>query len=109
MDSDALPRECLRAARSAPRWTHPKGKENSRQEEDGNDGRSLIRVRLRCLPELFGGQEADQQGTVHDGGASDCRRRLTFAAMMKSFSCRPRIEWVRNRTVQYPHPTDRSG
>ena len=61
------PQEFLRGTPSAPRWTHPEGKENSGQEEDGNNVRNLSRGRLRCLPDLFGGEEADQQGTVHDG------------------------------------------
>ena len=78
----------------------PKGKKNPRQEEEGNDVRNLIRGRSRCLPKSFGGQEADQQGTVHGGSDPVSGRRLTFAAMMKSFSCKPRIAWVWNRTVQ---------
>ena len=37
----------------------------------------------------------DQGGEAYVG-----TRRLTLAAMMKSFSCNPLIAWVRNRTVQ---------
>ena len=89
-----FPQECLRAAPSASWWTHPKGKEKSRQEEDGNNVRNLIRGHLRCLSELFGGQEADQQGTVHDGSNPVWRRRLTFAATMKSFPITGTLERV---------------
>ena len=53
---------------SAPWWTQQKGKEYSRQEEEGNNVRNQVLGRLRRLPERFGRQEADQQWTDHDGG-----------------------------------------
>ena len=61
-------RQAPREAPSAPWRTQQKGKENSRKEEEGDNERNLVLGRLRRLPERFGGQEADQQGTIHDGG-----------------------------------------
>ena len=83
------------AAPSAHGWTHPKGKENPRQEEDGNHVRNLIRGRHRCPPERFGGQEADQQGTVHSNHFyPTCVVRNRGSVMWPIWSCNSSIRSI---------------
>ena len=57
--------------------------------------REAFAPRFITVPNRGQVRDWDQGGEAYVG-----TRRLTLAAMMKSFSCNPLIAWVRNRTVQ---------